>query len=51
MRLKIREYRQMKILIKKGWSVTWLWNENIRDIVEQYNGMFQVKARRIGLRL
>ena len=35
----------MKILYQKGWSVTWLWNENIRDIVEQYNGMFQCKSQ------
>ena len=45
MRLKIREYRQMKICIKKDGVLHGYGMKNIRDIVEQYNGMFQCKSQ------
>lgn len=47
MRLKIREYRQMKILYqkKKDGVLHGYGMKNIRDIVEQYNGMFQCKSQ------
>ena len=46
MRLKIWEYRQIKILYQKKDGVLHGYGmKNIRDIVEQYNGMFQCKSQ------